>query len=79
MWFERFPRAPITTSDCVVASDRGYVTDNHGRVSQALGYDEKEAQYRLKWCDGSVVEYVRNVWEDNEEVIRHLQESGDGQ
>lgn len=29
---------------------------------QAFGYDEKDRQYRLKWCDGSVEKYVEKIW-----------------
>lgn len=43
--------------------------------AQAHGYEEKEAQYRLKWCDGSIAEYVNKVWGEgeNEELIRRLE------
>ena len=43
--------------------------------TQAHGYEEKEAQYRLKWCDGSLAEYVNKMWVsgENEELIKRLE------
>lgn len=38
---------------------------------EAYGYDEKDRQYRLKWCDGSMLKYVDKIWgeEENNKLI----------
>mmetsp|Transcript_2821 Transcript_2821/g.5573 ORF Transcript_2821/g.5573 Transcript_2821/m.5573 type:complete len:101 (+) Transcript_2821:185-487(+) len=39
---------------------------------KAYGYDEKDRQYKLKWCDGSMSKYVQKMWdeEENKKLIR---------